>query len=365
MAAAHKLLPEKDVRTSVIVTNLSDILVFEWDPWSADPQSIQYERVQAHLPALALRGVAMACLNGSTKRQYLVPPFRYEGPDTFHVLPEGPPTNPDVPLLPDPELLLSHTRCSDFDLATVVRDRARALQFFRWHEAVRDSALKGVVQVADIVRGTTHDISPVSIIPSLLFPLDPAQIPTDTQAHIDATRRTPPLSSSGLESAFAQSGSFELRIDELIAGSGERTMCTVYRCHLVALDGAAIESSPPLCLKLFDDRLQALKYPRPEAASYREPRLPYLFAKVRVAEQYALDEKLAYDKMAFVQGSLLPWFYGMHRVSFVVFFIRFDYYAHEPVAVYASEWSDPPWSPDGVCRGMYARLGHCKKHVCR
>lgn len=255
----------------------------------------------------------MTCLHRATNKILLSVPEPPTGIDEDLVLPEGPPLNPQLPVLSDSDIASTYARTSDFDEATLVRDRARAFQFFRWHEAIRKTASKVVAHSGDTIQGATHDISPLFFIPKLFFPLNPAEIPSDTQAHLDAIHRPSPM--FGLQPSFDQSKKFGLRIDELIAEGTEWGMCTVYRCHITTLDGQPIESSPPLCLKLFDDRFASLRYPHQESEEFRALPLQILFSRVVQAELYALNEKLAYDKLQLAQGSTIPWFYGMHRVS--------------------------------------------------
>ena len=49
-------------------------------------------------------------------------------------VPQGPAQDPQKPPLRNEEVFATHHRHSDFDMAALVRDRTRALQFFRWHE---------------------------------------------------------------------------------------------------------------------------------------------------------------------------------------------------------------------------------------
>ncbi|TFK41411.1 hypothetical protein BDQ12DRAFT_733692 [Crucibulum laeve] len=109
--------------------------------------------------------------------------------------------------------------------------------------------------------------------------------------------------------AFRQSKYFTLKIHSVLSEGSERSISTVYRCEIASIDGYPV-SSPPLCLKLFDDRFQLLKSLKEDDKLLHE-----WFDPVVIAEMYALNEAFAYDKLRPVQGTVVPWFYGTHQFT--------------------------------------------------
>lgn len=59
--------------------------------------------------------------------------------------------------------MATHHRNSDFDRATLVRDRAKALQFFRWHRNVRTTFQKLVAHPRDILNAKTHETGQIKL----------------------------------------------------------------------------------------------------------------------------------------------------------------------------------------------------------
>ena len=242
------------------------------------------------------------------------------------VLPQGPPQDPNLPLLADDQVFATHNRHSDFDRATLVRDRARALQFFRWHTHVQQRCSKLVAHPNDTLTAVTGEVGQY-VSPHLrpIFPFDVDandEIPTDTGVHLKATQRESPLVAAGIAAMFERSKSFTLKVQNVIAKGTVRGICTVYRCQITSIDGAPVSvPSLSLCLKLFDDRFQPLEGPdleeesETEAFGESDEHLPRWFDQVVVAEMYALNEAFAYDKLRPVQGSVFPWFYGAHQVN--------------------------------------------------
>jgi hypothetical protein len=150
-----------------------------------------------------------------------------------------------------------------------------------------------------------------------IYPLDTSEIPTDTTAHLKATRRESPLVTAEIAESFGQSKSFKLRIQSILTDGSKHDLYTVYRCEITSIDDNPV-SSPSLCLKLFDDRFQPLPSPIGDVEDLDVPRW---FDTVIFAEVYALDEAFAYDKLRPVQGSVVPWFYSTYQVKCSCFVI--------------------------------------------
>lgn len=307
------------------MTNLTDIAVF-FLPRSSEHAEHTFVRVSTTQPASALRVLATACvLEALPFPQYFNSPEIELEIDETLIHPEGPPQDPNSPLLPDEHVFTTCNRNSDFDHATLVRDRERALQFFRWNKHMRETKSKLVAHPDDTLCAVTNE-SGINLPPEAeltpIYPYDASELPLDTVKHLQIIQRDSPLVTSGKQDAFQRSSAFTVKIlDVLDGGAAVRGICTVYRCHLSTIDGVPVHNSPSLCLKLFDDRFQPLEDP------FLDDPIPRWFDPVTYAEGYAVTEALAYDKLRPVQGTVIPWFYGNHQVN--VHFTKPMVYVHD------------------------------------
>ena len=332
------------------MTNFEDIAVFE-TPSESSPQSkYVYTQISTCQPALALRVVTMAYMNMTLPHGYRIRPIQPDFGDEV-LIAQGPPVDPNQPLMPDEQVFETHHRYSDFDEPTLLNDRARASQFFRWLNHIRQHCSKVLLRPGDEVTAVTHAIPsayPNDELAQPLFPFAHSDVPPETTAHLQAIQRPSPLAKHGLEHALRKSTSFSLKIDNVISEGSVRSISTVYRCRILSIDGQPISYSPSLCLKLFDDRFQPRECPedddegdgekaadqvdgerdRPfailddgarlefaaEPEGYDEYR-DYLTSVVQ-ADRLVMTEQAAYEKLLPVQGSLVPWFYGVHKVRY-------------------------------------------------
>jgi hypothetical protein len=134
----------------------------------------------------------------------------------------------------------------------------------------------------------------------------------DTNAHLKVIQRESPLAVAGIGKRLEKSQNFTIEILETISENRTYGMSSVYLCQITSIDSQSV-SSPTLCLKLFDDRFRQPKIPR-EGSYY----LDY-FAGLQDAPSLALNEAQIYDKLRPVQGSIIPWFYGVHQVCLTIF----------------------------------------------
>jgi hypothetical protein len=181
-------------------------------------------------------------------------------------------------------------------MATLVRDRARAFQFFRCHEYVLKKFSKLVAHPGDTLPAKTNEVG--QFVPDIcpIYPFDASEIPSDTAAHLKATQRESPLVTAGVAESFKRSKIFTLEIQDVVAEGSERGICTVYRCQITSIDNIPVSLSP-LCLKLFDDRFQPLQSPDEDDEELNDDTLPQWFVPVICAETYALNEAFAHDKL--------------------------------------------------------------------
>jgi hypothetical protein len=282
-----------------------EIAVFT-PPWEEDlPHT--FERLETSQLTLALRTISAASLFSFLPRPFI----QHPDIDTLEVR-EGPPQNPDQPLLSDQEVFDSCKQLTDFDLVTLPHYPAWAYQFFRWCKYAKEGKVP-IARSGDVLTAATNNtgiFSPENAHP--LFPFDLSELPSDTSAHLKAIQRESPLTTANIGKCLEKSRNFTIKILETISENSAYGMSSVYLCQITSIDSQSV-SSPPLCLKLFDDRFQQPRIPN-EGQDY----LDY-FADLENAPSLALNEAQIYDKLRPVQGSIIPWFYGIHRVSGSIF----------------------------------------------
>lgn len=311
--ALSKALEYKPSVPSIIVTDFKDIAVFR--PPARNRPEPAFEKILTTQPPLALRAISTAYLEDALPRDYINTPDPHMEADEDLI--KGPPQDPSRPLLADKQIFATYHRHSDFDLVTLIKDRARALQFFRWKSEVRRRYSKVVAHPNDTLIALTNEVG--FIVPDVqpLYPFDTSEIPLDTATHLTSIQRESPLKMAGLDESLEQSKSFTIRIQSVLAEGSPRGICTVYRCQILSIDNELV-LSPSVCLKLFDDRFQDLRSPEEDDEQLDET-LPRWFDPVVFAEMYALNEAFAYEKLRPGQGSIIPWFYGIHQVTNVIF----------------------------------------------
>ncbi|KAI0783445.1 hypothetical protein C8Q75DRAFT_783049 [Abortiporus biennis] len=303
----------------VIVSNFKDTVIFF--PENSKRTEFSYEKVVSSRPIQALQVVT-----GAYMYQFL--PYNsafihvvddWYGPtrDRALILPQGPPQDPHQPLQPDEEIFANCHRNSDFDQVTLSRDRERALQLFRWRKHVASQYSKVVAHPGDVLLAATDDTSSIPLHGCLhpVYPFELSQLPPETVKHLTSIERISPLSVDGTDKLLQQSKSFKLQIGDVLYEGSKHGFCTVYVCQITEIDGKPISSPVNLCLKLFDDRFQYLETPEDEQDMEDLEPFLVLSSDVIIAESNALTEALAYDKLRPVQGSIVPWFYGLHKFT--------------------------------------------------
>ncbi|KAH6909819.1 hypothetical protein BKA70DRAFT_1472060 [Coprinopsis sp. MPI-PUGE-AT-0042] len=258
---------------TIIATNFKEIAVFCPPEFSAREHT--FEQISTAHPILALRVLSLAYLLQSDCGSLLIaaPDPDIEIPRNV-VLPQGPTQDPHQPLLADEKVFATHQRNSDFDRATLVRDRARALQFFRWHRHVRSSFSKLVANPDDVLTAKTHETGQIRLDFRPIYPFEASEVPSETKAHLQETRRESPLVTAGVAKFISSTP-----VPQIIRRS-------------ISATGGPDE----------DDALVGGDLPR-------------WFDEVVCAEKEALNEAFAYDKLLPMRGSVVPWFYGIHQFT--------------------------------------------------
>jgi hypothetical protein len=242
--AVSKALEYKPSARCIIVTNFEDIAVFH--PQARNRPEPGFERISTTRPPLALRVISTAYLHSALGLwDYINTPDPHMEVDETLILLEGPPQDPNQSLLPDERIFATYHRHSDFDIETLVRDCARALQFFRWQEEVQRRYSKVVAHPNDTLTALTNEVG--QIIPDFhpLYPYDASEIPSDTADHLPSIQRESPLVTADLGESLKRSKTFALKIQSILAEGSPRGICTVYRCQITSIDKTPV-SSPSL-----------------------------------------------------------------------------------------------------------------------
>ncbi|KAG6901011.1 hypothetical protein C0995_002530 [Termitomyces sp. Mi166 len=301
------------VSPTIIVTNFKDIAVFH-PAYGLNAEPF-FERVAPITQfSLALQVIAVACTNNALPYVWM----RSFSPEFELDLSHGPSQDPHQPLLGDEQVFTTHHFHSDFDIPTLVQNKARALQFFRWHAHIQQQYSKVVACPKDILVASTNKASFIHDLPRLvpLYPYDASELPVDTVAHVKETQCPCPLGTARISKSLNHNKTFPVEIVELIATSTERGICTLYRCRITSIDGHVAPSSPSLCLELLDDRFQGFDRPNEEDPDDLDDReFSRWMVPIVMAEMLATNEFLAYEKLRPLQGSIVPWFYGLHQFT--------------------------------------------------
>ncbi|KAK7688521.1 hypothetical protein QCA50_008059 [Cerrena zonata] len=249
------------------------------------------------LPNLAAAKVILAAYltRPLLRMGYLLEPELFEsrgGVGPLHPL-------PSVPVLPD-DMIFSHCcRHSDFDYPLIYTSEAHRNQFYRWKQYMFNTVKSYTLASGDMLQGTTNEF--VRLNP-LLRPYYPALLPPRaTMEFFKKYRRPDPFLQ--FSSRFDRSSSFTIRIIKELSkdhSDGMPRPCRTYTCQLISTDNSPFsEHIPVLCLKLYDDRFLSLQSLRSWGA----------------AEDMVRNEIAVYQKLDFMQGSMLPYFYGAHLFS--------------------------------------------------
>ncbi|KAL4249363.1 hypothetical protein ABKN59_006895 [Abortiporus biennis] len=273
----------------IIITNFKETTVY-FPPKNGDTVGL-YEKILTSQPIQALQVVTGAYvyrflpLEGTNYIEY---PDRHPGYGAIPIHPEGPPQDPNRPLDPDEKTFATHHRFSDFDRATLVRDSVRAAQFLRWYDHVAQKYTKLIAHPGDILHAKTNEIGAIVLEHHLrpVYPFGVSQLPPETTEYISSIRRESPLSIAKLSESLKHSRSFTVKIEDVLSEGSVRGICNLYR-NLEQQDG--------------------------EEPDEHSPHL-FLFRSV-IAEEHALKEAHAYDTLLPVQGSVVPWFYGLHQFT--------------------------------------------------
>lgn len=266
--------------------------------------------------------------------------------------PCGAPIDPEKEI--NQEYALSKTRISDFDLYTIFHDPECGRQFLKWKHLASTGPFPDF-SPGSLIAGVTNAFS--ERFPPISPCLRIGQLASDTANFIQSITR-PDLMSPGLD-AFLSSNTFELELLQDLAPGRSPSLCTVHKCRIASMDGSPhTYDLPDLCVKLFDDRFHSMDDPDEEELDNDDNALDdrfdlmedsdvaRLIARCIVAENALRREESAYNALEFMQGALIPRYYGSHLVR--NFLSATGSLSEDICQVHFIGWPHCLWYPFGI-----------------
>jgi hypothetical protein len=219
-------------------------------------------------------------------------------------IPQGAPNDPALPFAPDHQIFTTYHSHSDFDRYSLVNSRSAVDQFFRWKALMHAKAIPPMV--GTVLQAECHGFIPKCGPIRPRYPIEP--LPESTRAHLLAVaRRSFPQFSQLLN----YSRTFSLLLEEELTPSEGTAYARTFSCRLTTVDGQLPPDNVPkkLCVKLFDDRAARV----PSLTEYLS--LTWWSQDFRTAEEIIENEINAYTRLEDAWGTVVPHFYGAHRVS--------------------------------------------------
>jgi hypothetical protein len=298
---------DNDCRARIVCSDLDTLVIFH-PPLSPMSCDIVYERSILRGDLVQLRIIIAAYLYVALPEDMCIyHPLFFDRFDL--TLTEGSPIDPLTPMQTDEEVFATHHRHSDFDFHTLARDADRGLQFFRWKDNINKNASPIFASPGETLRGITDGFIRRNIGISPYYPVE--DVPSETVDHIRSVQRSCPM--GPILELFLSSKAFAIRLLEDITPRTGKGLCRTYKCQIVSIDGEMRDASPVLCLKLFDDRFIPMETPDEDMI---KAGVQWWWMRYCTTEDHVRNEDAAYKRLKFVQGSLIPWFYGSHLVSY-------------------------------------------------
>lgn len=257
----------------------------------------------------AFRIIATAYLLESLPQSaYLNPPTEPTGKYLFWLPPRHYSNSP----LEDEQVFQTKHRNSDFDILNLTENREGALQFFRWRRHVENTVSPHITTVGDHVECITDEFVQRYRPPRGVCR---KPIPLHTVHHMETILRPNPLSSE-LLSELNSSNRFTIKLGRALGNPDvAHAIARVHLCRIASIDGRPVENSPELVMKIFDDRFMEIPNLYDEDGLLEDVgELSLWFQAVLTAEWHVRGELTAFEKMEKAQGSLIPYFYGAHKV---------------------------------------------------
>lgn len=297
--------------SKIICTDLNSLFILQLSASQSDV--VTYEHLLLDQGLVAARvTIAAYIYKALPEDAYLTFPSAtgaYDPPVVHGCLPD-----PSPRMLPDEEVLRDYQDHRNFDLYTLMNTPPRALQFLRWKEQMKERVtLLRTVRSGDILLASAGGFAKENALLTPYWPVEVDSIPSETMECVRLVARP-----HGVDEAtrvrFAASAAFELKILEQLAAMRHPRGATVHRCEIVSIDGQTeVPGASNLCVKLFDDRLLVMHPPEDPDESLVGPDEGW-WCGWSTSEDSLRNEHAAYQQLSFAQGSLVPWYYGAHKV---------------------------------------------------
>ena len=212
----------------------------------------------------------------------------------------APSTSTEQPWAQSDNVLASHAQLSDFDRYSLVTNADYAASFRRWLSKLetQDEKIRGSV-------GDTLQLQRAKELPTCPQPIYPLQpLPQDTLDYISKIQR-PLIATANLSTSdmlhFTITKVFEAQDSTLSKAS-------VYLGTLSnGPDGDT--TGPIFCLKVFRDDLD-------QVTNFAPARFRRAIASLGTLEERVSHDVTVYERLAHLQGSIVPSFHGSYEVSF-------------------------------------------------
>lgn len=294
-------------KAKILLTDLQSLFVIH--PQDEDNDVLKYESRQVNQRLDVLR-VSVAAYLYDSLPEYMYLRIPCDPDHLKEVIPSGTPNNPSLPFIPDDAVFCTSYRNSDFDYYSLTTNKDRALQFFRWRSYIKETVKLKHVPTGVSIVGETNGFQKMHCAYNPVYPAE--DLPEDTMRYIESRKR--PALHPEVATVLNVSNSFRIVLLEDFSHTStkeapELKICSTYKCRITEIDGHPVEIPHELVVKLFDDRF----YPMDEPME-SPPSVAWWFLSFTTAEDNIRREMSAYEKMKLAQGSVIPHFYGAHKV---------------------------------------------------
>lgn len=304
---------EDDPKARVIVTDMHDTIMFH--PPAHD-NTVAYEDLTVKNNLTAIRiFIAAYLLDSLLEFDYIVPPL-----DSVEIASRA--LDPlrlskdyiSPTLIPDSDLISTFKRQSDFNVNAMLQSEEIARRFFRWKELVQEFP-RPDIGPGQIILVTANKVDHwLDSIKTLrpLYRFEPGELPQSTRDFLISAKR--PIDDTAKAITQDDEHRFRIEILEILTPESGSEICTTYKCRLISVDDEdSLGSSSLLVVKLFDDRWLPMDQME-DMENNKSPFSNLWFSDLNTAEEQVLNEHLAYQTLEYVQGSLIPHYYGGHLV---------------------------------------------------
>ncbi|EMD34425.1 hypothetical protein CERSUDRAFT_107602 [Gelatoporia subvermispora B] len=209
------------------------------------------------------------------------------------------------------EAIATRYAFEDWDLFTMQRCRDEWYLFWDWQHELRRRALVRPLDKGDTLKiklgsdfGTRHFL--------MRSPYPKQPLPSEGYS-IFATQARP--RDDVIDAIFRDSGECDRLSDQHVVFTVSEVRRSGRLGYSQVVFGTLVNNSTKLCLKLYDERFFAIE----EVEGYDDPLVQcdpaQRFNDLMTATYLARNEETIYDRLSELQGSLLPYYYGIRRVE--------------------------------------------------